>query len=110
MTAKLKQLFVDYGPIAIVIHFSVFFMTWGGFYLALSSGVDLTQWDWLPDFVATGGNIAISYVITQAFKPIRLAITLLLTPIVGRFVLNKGSNRSNSVHKSLDDIVEKSRE
>ena len=110
MTAKLKQLFIDYGFIAIVIHFSIFFLTWGGFYLALTSGMDLTQWEWLPEFVATGGNIAISYVITQALKPIRLALTLILTPLLGRIVMKRRAVKQSESDDSNGDVTEKSLE
>ena len=86
MTKKLKQLFVDYGRVAIAIHFSIFFLTWGGFYIAISAGLDLQDVDWLPKIVEKGGNVAISYLFTQALKPIRIALTVVLTPLVASWL------------------------
>ena len=99
MAEKLKQLFLEYGMLAIIIHFVIFFLSWGLFYLALKTGLDLDDLEWLPEFIKTGGNVAIAYGITQAIKPFRIVFTLILTPVVGRFTKKKNLNSP-----TIDDV------
>ena len=106
MTEKLKSLFYEYGVLAIIIHFTLFFGCWIYFYIALNNGLNLDDLDWLPDFVKQGGHIAIAYGITQALKIVRIPLTIALTPLVGRFVLKRKKLVSNTdQNAAVDDAA-----
>lgn len=72
----LERILSEYGPIAVVIYFAiffaVFFAAWGAIHLG-----------WRPQSVAGGvGTFAAAYVVTKVTQPARIALTLVLTPIV----------------------------
>ena len=76
--SSLKQRYADllaeYGKAAVAMWFAIFLITLSGFYVAIANGVD-------PDGLASqAGTLGGAYVATQATKPIRLVLTLLLTP------------------------------
>jgi ABC-type transport system involved in cytochrome c biogenesis permease component len=75
---RLTALGEEYGPVAFVVWFTLFFATLGGFWFAVSRG-------WQPESASgTTGTLMIAYVASQATKPIRIAATVVLTPIVAR--------------------------
>ncbi|MEM6291822.1 MAG: DUF1279 domain-containing protein [Myxococcota bacterium] len=78
----------EYGPIAFVTWFGIFFLTWGGFILAIQFGLDVGREaaDVSADGGAaeTGGVVAGAYVATQLTKPIRAIATFALTPVLAR--------------------------
>lgn len=78
---RLNALMEEYGQIAIVTWLSIFAMTMVGFSVAIQ------VFGYQPDGAAgQGGILAIAYIATQATKPIRIAATLGLTPVIGRIV------------------------
>lgn len=79
MMAKLKQLLAEYGPLAVVIYLTLFFAVMIGAYMAIYAG-------WTPRGVAgNAGAWTAAYIITKLTQPLRIAGTLLLTPVIGRF-------------------------
>jgi hypothetical protein len=78
--ARLKALFQDYGTIAIVTYFTIFFGTWGAFAAAISMGVEV------EGAMAGAGTAGASYVATKLTQPLRIAATLALTPVVAAVV------------------------
>lgn len=75
---KLRQLVDEYGTIAVVVHLSVFALTYASFYAALeplaaSMGIEIDS---------TLGRGAAAYVATRPTSPFRLAFTLAVTPLV----------------------------
>ena len=78
--SKLKSLFVEYGILAFVINYLIFGVVIAGFAFAISSG-----WD-----VSSGGEKAglwfSAYVATKAVQPVRIAATLLITPVVAKYI------------------------
>jgi hypothetical protein len=73
---KLEALVAEYGTAAIITWFSIFLLTWLFFIVAISLGFEV-------DSGGEGtGVIAIAYVATQLTKPIRIAATVFLTPVV----------------------------
>ncbi len=78
----------EYGPIAFVTWFGIFFLTWGGFILAIQFGLDVGREaaNVSADGGAaeTGGVVAGAYVATQLTKPIRAIATFALTPVLAR--------------------------
>ena len=91
LRARYRALVETYGKVAITVWFSIFGLTWLGFYVALSLGVDLSaalrsaagSLGRDPDaWAALGGGagrVGIAYAVTQVTKPLRLLLTLALT-------------------------------
>ena len=98
LRARYRALVETYGKVAITVWFSIFGLTWLGFYVALSLGVDLSaalrsaagSLGRDPDaWAALGGGagrVGIAYAVTQVTKPLRLLLTLALTPPIARKV------------------------
>ena len=75
---KLKDLMTTYGWLALVIWFVIFGLVICGFAAAFRMGFS-------PEGKAeTTGVWGAAYIATQVTKPLRIAATLLLTPIVAR--------------------------
>lgn len=78
MVAKLKQILAEYGFAAVVIYMTLFFAVLIGSYVAISAG-------WAPESVAgKAGAFTAAYVATKLTQPLRIAATVVLTPLVGR--------------------------
>jgi hypothetical protein len=73
---RLKKLYAQYGVAALVTWFGLFFVVLAGFVIAFEYGSG-------PGSNA-GGWVA-AYVATEATKPIRILVTLALTPLVAQF-------------------------
>ena len=78
MRKTVKQLLAEYGAVAVVVYFAIFFAVLGGFWVAIRSG-------WRPES-ATGsvGAFAAAYVATKLTQPLRIAATLFLTPVAAK--------------------------
>lgn len=81
----------EYGPVAVITWFTIFFSTWGAFIVLLDAGVDLGGWlssgdtsGFFGRFIKTGGVTALAYGATQVVKPIRIAATFAITPALHR--------------------------
>lgn len=98
LQARLRTLFLTYGRVALGVWFSVFALTWLGFYLALGAGLDLAAFlravaealhldaqAWASAGAGTGQAV-IAYAAAQVTKPLRIVITLSLTPVVARWL------------------------
>jgi hypothetical protein len=78
MGAKLKHLLAEYGPVAAAIYFTLFFGVLVGIFLAINAG-------WAPEGVAgNAGAWTAAYLATKLTQPLRIAATVVLTPVVGR--------------------------
>lgn len=78
MKHRLQRILAEYGPIAVVVYFAIFFSVLLSAWLAIHFG-------WRPESVAGNvGTFTAAYVITKVAQPARIALTLFLTPIVGR--------------------------
>ena len=73
---RLRKLYAQYGVAAIVTWFGLFFLVLAGFVVAMetSMGPGPSRGSWVAAYVAT-----------EATKPIRIVITLALTPLVAQF-------------------------
>jgi hypothetical protein len=78
LLTRFKTLVVEYGPLAIVLNFALFFVTVGGFFVAFQLGFRAESTG------ATAGTLAAAYAASQVVKPFRLAAVFALTPLVGR--------------------------
>jgi len=91
-----------YGPTAFVVHTSVYLMTLSSLYVGVSTGVIATGE--LVDFLQlhidklgwhvtdessssnVGGNFAAAWLLAKLTEPIRIPITVFLTPKAAKFV------------------------
>lgn len=76
--ARLEALVEEYGTIAIVTWFSVFLLTVGGFWMAIEHGYSAAG------AAAGTGKLVIAYGLTRATFPVRVAVVLVLTPLIAR--------------------------
>jgi hypothetical protein len=73
-----QKLITEYGTVAVIVYFTIFFAVLGGFWLAIRFG-------WRPSSVAgNAGTLAAAYIATKITQPVRIAATLVVTPIVAK--------------------------
>jgi hypothetical protein len=77
LSERLKSMMVEYGSLALYVYFSIFGLVLGGFVLAIKMGFHRSGHG-----MSTAGTWGAAYVATQLTKPLRLAATLVLTPVV----------------------------
>ena len=78
MKKTVQALLAEYGSVAVVVYFVIFFAVLGGFWLAIRLG-------WQPSSAAGSvGTFAAAYVATQLTQPLRIGATLLITPFIAR--------------------------
>lgn len=78
MKKTVQNLLAEYGTVAVVVYFTIFFATLAGFWLAIRLG-------WRPSSAAGSvGTWAAAYIATKLTQPIRIAATLLITPFVAK--------------------------
>lgn len=78
MRKTINQMLTEYGAVAVVVYFAIFFAVLAGFWLAIRFG-------WRTHSAAgTAGTLAAAYVATKLTQPLRIAATLVLTPAIAR--------------------------
>lgn len=78
MRRTLKQIFAEYGAIAVAIYLTLFSVVLVGAYFAIRLG-------WSPESVSgNAGAWTAAYVITKITQPLRIPATVVLTGVVGR--------------------------
>ncbi|KAL8574119.1 hypothetical protein ACOMHN_060695 [Nucella lapillus] len=96
---KLKRAVKEYGSTVIVFHITISLASLGGFYLAVSSGIDMVGIlksvgvgeSVLQSKLATGtGTFVMAYAVHKVFAPVRIGITLTSTPFIVRYLRGKG--------------------
>jgi hypothetical protein len=79
MRRSVKELIAEYGTVALVVYLSIFALTLVGFVVAIRF------FGWTPSGAAgSAGVLAAAYVATKVTQPLRIAATVLLTPLVAR--------------------------
>lgn len=78
MQKTVQRILAEYGPIALVVYFAIFFVVlfaaWAGIHFG-----------WRPQSVAGSvGTFTAAYIATKLTQPARIALTLVLTPLVAR--------------------------
>ncbi|MCB9777442.1 MAG: DUF1279 domain-containing protein [Alphaproteobacteria bacterium] len=86
-----KDLVARYGRVAVITYFSIFFSVLGAFWIAVQQGVDLAQGLQALGFDTAGatsrsGTFVVAYGFTKLTQPLRIAATVVLTPLIARFV------------------------
>ena len=73
-----QNLLAEYGTVAVIVYFTIFFATLGGFWLAIRFG-------WRPSSAAGSvGTLAAAYIATKLTQPIRIAATVVVTPVIAK--------------------------
>ena len=94
--SRLRQLFRDYGMVAVGVHLTVALSTLGAFYVAIRSGVDVSdlerfgirvQLDTVGQQLTT---FTLAYVAYKTTAVVRIPITLALTPFVAHKFFRRG--------------------
>jgi FAM210A/B-like domain len=78
MRKTLRQLLMEFGAVAVVLYLVIFFLVLFGTCLGVRAG-------WTPASVSgKAGTFAAAYIITKLTQPLRIAATVVLTPLVAR--------------------------
>lgn len=73
---RFKGLVAEYGPLLFVVYFSIFGLVFVGSALAIQMGFQVES------AAATAGVWTAAYVFTKVLQPLRIAGTVVLTPLV----------------------------
>ncbi|XP_077191782.1 protein FAM210B, mitochondrial [Paroedura picta] len=96
---QLKKVFKEYGAVGVGFHVGISLMSLGMFYLAVSSGVDMTALLFNLGFdealvqskLAAGtSTFVLAYAIHKLFAPVRISITLVSVPFLVRYFRKTG--------------------
>uniref|UniRef100_A0A8C3JK95 Family with sequence similarity 210 member B n=1 Tax=Calidris pygmaea TaxID=425635 RepID=A0A8C3JK95_9CHAR len=91
---QLKQVFKEYGAVGVSFHVGISLVSLGIFYLAVSSGVDMTavlfklgfSESSLQSKMAAGtSTFVLAYAIHKLFAPVRISITIVSVPLIVRY-------------------------
>ncbi|XP_005147659.2 protein FAM210B, mitochondrial [Melopsittacus undulatus] len=91
---QLKRVFKEYGAVGVSFHVGISLVSLGIFYLAVSSGVDMTavlfklgfSESSLQSKMAAGtSTFVLAYAIHKLFAPVRISITVVSVPFVVRY-------------------------
>ena len=84
MASKMETILAKYGRIGIIVYFSIFFLTLFCFWTLLTAGIDIRTWSFFSS-LGDVGPIGLAYAATKLTQPIRIALTVICTPLVDRF-------------------------
>jgi hypothetical protein len=78
LVVKFRDLIVEYGVIAIIVHYIIFALVIVGFWAAIRAG-------WQPSSAAGSmGSWGAAYVATKITQPLRIVATLAVTPFIAK--------------------------
>ena len=78
MRKTIQNMFVEYGAVAVVVYFVIFFLVIFAFWAAIRFG-------WQPSSVAgTMGVWTAAYIATKLTQPLRIIATLAITPLAAK--------------------------
>lgn len=76
--ARFRELILEYGVIALIVHYVIFAIVIVGFWFAIRAG-------WQPtSTAATAGSWGAAYIAAKITQPLRILATLAVTPFVAR--------------------------
>ena len=80
LAQRLSALLAEYGKVALWVYFGIFALVLAGFGLAITFGFNVASAG------AAAGTWGAAYVATKLTQPLRIAATLLVTPVVVRLL------------------------
>uniref|UniRef100_A0A8D2P4R5 Family with sequence similarity 210 member B n=2 Tax=Zosterops TaxID=36298 RepID=A0A8D2P4R5_ZOSLA len=96
---QLKQVFKEYGAVGVSFHIGISLVSLGIFYLAVSSGVDMSAVLFRLGFseaslqsrMAAGtSTFVLAYAVHKLFAPVRISITVVSVPLLVRYCRKVG--------------------
>ncbi|HVD61990.1 MAG TPA: hypothetical protein VNC11_14055 [Gemmatimonadaceae bacterium] len=78
MKKTVQNLLAEYGAVAVVVYFTIFFLVLFGFWGAITFG-------WKPSSAA--GSVGVwtaAYIATKLTQPLRILATIAVTPLVAK--------------------------
>ena len=100
MGSKIQNLFSEYGRTGIIVYFTIFFVTLFGFWVLLTVGFDIRTRSYFSS-LGDVGAFGLAYAATKITQPIRIALTLVATPIVARAF---PSNKKEAVQEESSNV------
>ena len=88
MKEKLQKLMAEYGRVALVVYLSTFVISMVGFSFAIMQGFEV------EGASSTAGTLGAAWVATKLTQPIRIGVTVLLTPIIGNIINRRKKSKS----------------
>ena len=96
MRKTLKNVFAEYGAIAVVVYLTLFTIVLVGSYFAIRLG-------WTPGGVAgQAGAWTAAYLVTKIAQPLRIAATVLITTFLGRLWESRKTLRGSQNEQAPD--------
>jgi len=78
LVTRFRDLLLEYGVIALIVHYVIFALVIVGFWAAIRAG-------WEPTTtVASVGSWTAAYIATKVTQPLRIVATLAITPFIAR--------------------------
>ena len=78
MRKTLQNVLTEYGTVALVLYLAIFAIVLCGTWIAIRAG-------WSPTSVSgNAGTFAAAYVVTKLTQPLRIAATVVLTPLLAK--------------------------
>jgi hypothetical protein len=78
MRKTLKHVLTEYGQVALVLYLAIFALVLCGTWIAMRAG-------WSPSSAAgKAGTFAAAYIVTKLTQPLRIAATVVLTPLLAK--------------------------
>ena len=89
MRKTFQNLLAEYGVIAAIVYFTIFFGVWISAWAAIQCGVDLAALAHRVGLSSNGlvanlGAWTAAYLFTKLLQPVRIGLTLVLTPLLAR--------------------------
>ena len=91
LLVRFRNLVVEYGVIAIIVHYVIFALVIVAFWMAMRAG-------WQP--TSTAGNVGTwtaAYIATKVTQPLRIVATIAVTPFVARLYERVSGRRPPSL-------------
>ena len=81
LSVRLKGLVDAYGPVAITLYLAIFAIN------IAAAAIAIRYFGWQPESAAgTGGLLFVAWASAKALQPLRILLTLSLTPLAARLV------------------------
>ena len=78
LLARFRDLMVEYGVIALIVHYVIFAIVIVGFWAAIRAG-----WE-SATATGTAGTWAAAYLAAKITQPVRIVATLAVTPLIAK--------------------------
>lgn len=106
---RLQRFVKQYGVVGIGTHTCLCFVWFGGVYTGISCGVDMQELSStigvtvdIQDQAANVGNFVTSWLLYKAIQPVRMAVTVAVTPFVAKQLRDQGIYTGNTEGEEED--------